>query len=149
MLSWYLWEWFFVQTFCLIKKSIIISVLAVESKPKILMHFRDNFVNRNRMKSYNIVFAFKYLNQMHILFEIDFLYMRLNFWHSMKMKGGFKSLKFEKETWITLNYFFNSLFIAMFLNQNKGMDWGECRWRLLAFSCTIGSKSLKIRIFIL
>ena len=121
------------------KKSILISVLAVESKPKILMHFRDNFViiihilvNRNRMKNYNIIFAFKYLNQMHILFEIDFLYMRLNFWHSMKMKGGFKSLKFEKETWITLNYFFNSLFIAMFLNQNKGMDWGECRWRLLA-----------------
>ena len=30
----------------------------------------------------------------------------------MKMKGGFKSLKFEKETRITLNYFFNSSFIA-------------------------------------
>ena len=61
------------------KKSILISVLAVESKPKILMHFRDNFViiihilvNRNRMKNYNIIFAFKYSNQMHILFEIDF-----------------------------------------------------------------------------
>jgi hypothetical protein len=67
----------------------------------------------------------------------------------MKMKGGFKSLKSEKETLITLNYFLNSLFIAIFLNQNKGMDWGECRWRLLALSCTMGLKSLKIRISIL
>jgi hypothetical protein len=47
-------------------------------------------MNRNRMKNYNTIFAFKYFK-----FEIDSFYMRLNFWHSMKMKGGLKSLQFE------------------------------------------------------